>query len=135
MTNSDLIRDALGLISVINESESPSAEQGAHGMRVMNQMLEQWEEDGIKLQYFEQTDLTADFPCPAYTLVGVTGHLAIRLAPSYGATVSVELGDQADKGFQTILRKAINAKMRPADMSHLPQGEGKSSRYNILTGN
>jgi hypothetical protein len=133
MTNSELIRDALGLLGVINESESPSPEQGAHGLRVQNQMMEQWEEDGIKLQYFAQTDITANFPCAPYTEAGVTAHLAIRLAPSYGATVSSELAAQADMGFSTILRKAVNAKLPVSDMSHMPQGEGKALRYNILT--
>lgn len=134
MTNSDLIRDALGLISVINEVESPSPEQGSHALRVQNQMMEQWEEDGLKLQYFAQTSTTDEFPCAAYTEAGVTACLAIRLAPSYGATVSAELADQADKGYQTILRKSIIANMASTDLSQLPQGEGKISSYNILTG-
>lgn len=135
MTNIDLIRDALGLIAVLSEVEAPSAEQGEHGLRVLNQMMEQWEEEGIALQYHAQTDTTETFPCPPYTEAGVTAHLALRLAPSYGATASIELIAMADIGYSTILRKSINKAMEPADMTHLPQGEGRwGSDESILTG-
>lgn len=132
MTNIDLIRDALGLIGVLNEVESPSAEQGVHGLRVLNQMMEMLEEDGVRLQYFAQTLTTDSFPCPAWTEMGVTANLAVKLAPSYGAAISAELADQADKGMQTLLRKTIRAPV--ADMSHLPQGEGRYARDDILNG-
>lgn len=123
-TNIQLIGDALRLINVINEVETPSAEQGATALRVLNQMMEQWEEEGLKLQYFKQTSTSADFPCAAYTEPAVTAGLAIRLAPFFGASVSPELAAQFDSGYQTILRKAINAALQPVDMSHLPLGEG-----------
>lgn len=133
MTNSELIRDALGLIAVLSEVETPSAEQGAHALRILNQMMEQWEEEGVNLQYHAQTSTADTFPCPPYCEAGVAASLAIRLAPSYGATVSPELGVQADMTYQTILRKSINKTMEPADLSHLPLGEGRFATDSILT--
>jgi hypothetical protein len=133
-TNIDIIRDALGLIAVISEVETPSAEQGSHALRVLNQMMEQWEEEGVNLQYHAQTLTSDTFPCPPYTEPGVTGHLAMRLAPSYGASITVELIAQADAGYQTILRKSVSRALEPADMTHLPQGEGRyGTDTSILT--
>lgn len=123
-TNIQLIGDALRLINVINEIETPSAEQGATALRVLNQMMEEWEECGIKVQYYAQTSTSVDFPCPAYTESAVTAALAIRLAPFFGASVSPELAAQYDIAYSSLLRKAMNAKLQPVDMSHLPLGEG-----------
>jgi hypothetical protein len=132
MTNSELIRDALGLLGVLNEVETPSAEQGVHALRNLNQIMEVLEEDGIKLQYFAQTDTSADFPAPVYSEMGITAALAIKLAPSYGATVSVELAAQYEMGMAIILRKAVKPPV--ASMGHLPQGEARHVKSDILNG-
>jgi hypothetical protein len=127
-TNLEIVQDALEALGIIGETATPSAEQGSHALRKLNQMMEQWEEDGIKLGYFAQTDTTQDCPIPLYAERGVAASLAIFLAPTYGASVSAELADQADKGFQTILRKAV--KPPEADMSHMP---GAFHHWNIET--
>lgn len=128
-TNLEIIQDALEAIGVIGETATPSAEQGAHALRKLNQMMEQWEEDGVKLNYFAQTDTGEECPIPAYAEVGVYSALAMRLAPTYGAEVSAELASMADKGYQTILRKVVKAP--EADMSHMP---GAFHQWNIETG-
>jgi hypothetical protein len=69
-------------LQIINESETPSAEQGSHALRVLNQMLEAWEEEGVRLGWCEQTDTSADAPLPPYALRGVTAALALELATS-----------------------------------------------------
>ena len=48
-TNLQIITDALRSINVIDETETPSAEQGSHCLRQMNQMLAEWAVDGIVL--------------------------------------------------------------------------------------
>lgn len=135
MTNIELISDAYRMLCVIDENEAPSAEQGVLALRKLNQMMELWDEEGAKLQYFEQTDQDADFPCAPYTHAGVTAKLAIVLAAHYGISVSPELLNQADNGYAVILRKSVYAAMKPVDVSHLPQGEGKSAFFDITTGN
>lgn len=126
-TNLDLFKDALRLLNVINETETPTAEQGATCLRAMNQMLEQWEEDDIKLQYYEQSSTSATFPCPAYCEPGVIAALAIRLAPYFGASVSTELAALYDVGWSTICRKAMNSLLPEARMDHLPGPNGRRS--------
>ena len=130
MTNLELIAGALRKLNVINEIQTPSAEQGAKCLEELNDMMEQWEEDGVKLQYYAQTDTSATFPCPAYTNAGVRAALAIRVAVDFGASVSVELAAEYDSGWSTICRKAINSQIIEASMSYLPRVNGR--RGNIL---
>lgn len=131
----DLIADSLRELSVLNEVEPPSAEQGAHALRKANQMLAMWEEDGIKLGWFEETDTSADVPIPPYAERGVTLKLAIALAPSYGGAASVTpaLIAEADDCYGLIVRKAVKRDLPQSSMSHMAQGEGKRSGNSILT--
>lgn len=131
MTNLELITGSLRKLNVINEIETPSAEQGAKCLEALNDMMEQWEEDGIRLQYFKQSATSDTFPCAAYTQVGVRAALAIRVAGDFGATVTTELAAEFDVGFSTILRKAVDHDLGEASMAHLP---GSYRNFNILTG-
>lgn len=131
MTNLELFTGVLRKLNVINEIQTPTAEQGAKCLEALNDMMEQWEEDGIRLQYFRQTDTSATFPCQPYTQVGVRAALAIRVAGDFGASVSTELAAEFNDGMSTITRKAVSAQLDEASMSHLP---GSYRAWDILTG-
>ena len=136
MTVIDLIKDALMDIGVIGESETPSAEQGVHALRKLNQMMEAWEESGVKLGWYEQADTSDTAPLPPYAESGVTSKLAIALAPSYGGAASVTpaLIEQANDGYALITRKAAVKNLQPSDSSNMPASEGRITGSNILTG-
>lgn len=134
----DLIADALLDIGVINESETPSAEQGAHALRKLNQMLETWEEEGVRLGWFEQTSTSGDAPLPPYSEKGVTASLAFELAPSYGGAASITpaLAKKLEEGMGVINRKAALKNLTPQDTRNMPRAEGQyGSGYNIETDN
>lgn len=131
-----LLGDSLKEINVVAETGTISAEQGSFCLRQLNRMLERWTEDGIDLGYFEQTSTTGNIPIPAWSEDGVMAMLAVRVAPHYGATVSIELADLADSAFNTICRKSLVERNSPANMDHLHPGEGQtSSSGNIIDGN
>ena len=69
ISNSQLITEALALIGVLQETETLSAEQGAHGLRKLNALMADWEQDGVDLQYFEQTTLADDTPIPDHAIL------------------------------------------------------------------
>lgn len=135
-TNIQIISDALLDLGVINESETPSAEQGSHALRVLNQLLEAWEEEGVRLGWCEQTDSSEDAPLPPYALRGVTAALAIELAPSYGgaASVSPALIAKHEAGVALITRKAALKNLQPLDTRNMQRSEGGGGDFNILTG-
>jgi hypothetical protein len=131
VTNLELITGALRKINVINEIETPSAEQGAKCLEAMNAMLAQWEVDDINLQYYRQANTSDTFPCPEYAEKGVRAALAIAVASDFGATVSTELAAEFDSGYSTIVRRAMNKELPEASMTHVP---GSRYFWDITTG-
>lgn len=133
-TNITFITDALKLLGVIAETQTASPEQGDTGLRRFNQMMERLTEDSINLGWFEQTSTTDTAPLPQWAEQGVTSKLAQALQPLYPASsLAPWVFDDAQNGFETILRKCIIEGMRRQDMSHLPLGEGHRPQTNILT--
>lgn len=135
ISNSQLIRDALGLIGVLGEVEAASPEQATHGLRVLNRMILALQAKGIDLQYYEQTDPGADTPIPPEAEDVVLYFLAFKLAPSYGKTVSLEMRAEGAELYATLVRNAVIDQLAPIQTT-LPRGEGDwiGRLGNILTG-
>lgn len=132
-TNVTVIGDSLRLLGVIAETETPSANQGSHALRVLNQMIESWLE--VDLGWFEQTSTADTIPIPKWAELGVTSKLAQALHPTYPAgSLAPEVFDDALNGYGVILREATKAQMQPSDMSHLPTGQGHRSSWDITQG-
>lgn len=134
ITNADLIADALRELNVISEIQTPSAEQYAHALRKLNQMLAKWLEDGIEFGFYPQSSASDTCPIPDYAETGVTLALAIACASNYGATVSQELGATAASAYETILRTSINARLPVGRMLNRPCGEGDGYFRDITLG-
>ena len=130
-TNLEVIGDALRELGVLSETETASAEQGLHGLRKLNEMMEAWTEDGIQLGYFAQSATTDTCPVPAWALRAVKACLAPELAPTYGATISPVLAVKINDAYLALLRKVLVEGMEPADMSGMPQGSGYGSFVDI----
>lgn len=133
-TNITIIEDALRDINVISEIDTASAEQGSFCLRRLNQMMELWKEQDIDIGWFAQSSTADTIPIPDWAELGVTSSLAIACAPTYSASISIELAAIADVAVSVILRKSLSEKQENADMSHLPVGAGRGIRHNILTG-
>ena len=134
-TNLEVIGDALSDLNVIAETQTPSAEQGAHGLRKLNELMESWTEREIDLGYVGQSSTTDPCPIPAWAKEAVTAALSIAIAPRYGAVVTPELTAKYMESFATVLRKSVLDKLVPIDTSHLPLGAGwVGFRGRILTG-
>lgn len=129
-TNSAIIEDALNLAGILRESESLSAEQASHGLRVLNQMMAAWAADDVVIGYFEQTSPSAVCPIPDWAEKGVYGQLALDLAATYKAPIDPAAAKVAMDGYEVILRTLMNQRQVGADLSHLGSGQG---RYDILT--
>ena len=129
-----LIEDALRDLNVISEVDNASAEQGAYGLRKLNQLMEAWKESSIDLDYFALSSTNENVPIPDWAELGVTAGLSIAIAPKYGASISPELAAVAAANISMIKRKLISEELDNADMSHLPRGTGWwRNRYNIET--
>lgn len=133
-SNADIIRDALGLIGVLEETETASAEQGEHGLRVLNDTLSDWDADGVDLQWYEQTELAAEPPLPRSSILAVKHYLAMALAPYYGREISPEFRILASQYYARLVRESVAPKMRPTDLSGMTKGEGQTEVFDFTTG-
>lgn len=132
-TNLEIITDALRELNVISEIATPSAEQGAHGLRKLNELLEAATEDGIDLGYYAQTSTTDDCPIPKWSERGVKAKLALELSTVYGGGITPELIAKIDDAWGQVVRKTAVEKMRPMDLN-ISLGEGHAVRVDITSG-
>jgi hypothetical protein len=136
LTNNQVITRALREINVINEVQSPTAEQGTQALERLNTLMEAWKEDSLDVGYFEQTSTADTCPIPDYAEGAVIHALAIECAPQYGATISGESATKAGYYMRLLRRKILVEGLDNTDMSHLPAGAGHvGSGYDITTDN
>lgn len=129
-TNLDVITAAYLMANIINNRQTLSATQGATGLELLNDMMSDWEEDGIELGYFPQTLLSATIPIEDKTLRGVKANLARAIAGDNGVDLPAETVRIAEKTFAR-LEKATT-EVVSTDFSHMPMGRRGS--FNIQTG-
>lgn len=137
MTNLELITDAFRQIGMIDENESPSAEQGQVGLRRLNQLLAAWATPPSSIcfpSWFPQTSLSDTLPIPDYAERAVTAALAIELCAAYQRPVSDAIAVVASNGYQDLLVRHMNQRLRPVDLSHLPAGEAHRHTFDIING-
>jgi hypothetical protein len=128
MTNQDIIRDALGLLGVLAETESVSADQAAHGLRVLNDLMDEWEADNIEIGYYAQTEPNVEFPAMARTALAVKYALAVALAPHYGRSAPAEVAVLAQRYYARLMRDAVEIPV--ASTAHLPR---PNWRYDVAS--
>lgn len=134
MTNLDLISDAMRKVGMLAEGDVPSAEQGQIGLRLLNQLLAAWGEDGLTFpSWFTQTSLSAVVPLPDWSERAVTAALAIEIAGEYERPVGDALAVIAANSVDSLRRKRFNQALQPSDL-HMPVAEAGYYGYDITQG-
>ena len=98
-TNLDIITEALRITNIINETEPASSELAADGLTAMNDLLADWEADGVELGYFPQTNLATTSPLEDQDLRGVKYNLAIEIAARHNIPLTDSTIFVAQKSF------------------------------------
>ena len=129
-TNLQIIRDALAILGVLSEIEQASAEQGEHGLRILNEVLEEWQADGVAVGQWPQGDINAESPLAQSTLPAIKYALGAALGPYYGLALKPDDVARAERYYSRLVRDAVIAKLEPADMSHLG---GQMGRWSDIT--
>lgn len=128
---SQVIADALLAINVIRDGETPSAAQQAQAIRRLNQMMALWEADGRNIGYIPVGTVTDVLTVPDAAILGIVNNLAIHMAPSFGATASVEIAALAMMGMSIIDK--ITAQEVLADLDLQAPADWPGS-FNVNTG-
>jgi hypothetical protein len=118
-TNLDIITSALRILNVINENEAPSSDLAAVGLEAMNDMLADWNADGIELGYFPQTVLAGISPLEDQDLRGVKYNLAVEIAGHIAAPVSEATAFVAEQGYSRLSKGTTEEIV--SDLDHLPK--------------
>ena len=111
-TVSDFFKDALSLIGILAENETPSAEQGATMLRVFNNMMHDLADKGIDLGFNPQTSTTDDLDIAEGSRETVTYLLAVKSAPYFEVEVPQLVSVIAQDGYTRLLRKAVYKDMK-----------------------
>jgi len=131
-TNLQFINDALSLINVLPEGQTASPEQGDIALRTANELVDEWAEDEIVVNWSPQTSLTDDCPLTGIEMTAVKHHLAIRLCPHYGREPNPSLVAIAQGAYGKLQRQQLVLKVEPVELQ-LPRSEGLRSGYDITT--
>lgn len=122
-TASTVIRDALQEI-LVQASEQPiQPNEATDAIRYLNRMMFSWEAKGIALGYTVVSSLGDDITIPDGALEGVVLNLAIKLAPQYDVTVSMDLRENARDAYKSVLKLSVTQPLSQYP-STLPVGSG-----------
>ncbi len=131
MTNQDAINRALSKLSIIEAGDSASATDSALGLTALNEMMAEWKERDMDFNWFAQDTLTADLPVPAWAVKGIVSNLAMYLTTDYRVPLTRELAAEATAGLNTIATSLMNLRLRGVDLTYMPLGSGRYTRYQI----
>ena len=132
-TNQAVIDQALGELGIVEAGDSANATDSATALNQLNNMMAQWAENDMDLDWFPQNTLADEAPVERWALGGIISSLAIECAPEFRVPVSGDLMGKADRGKSTILNRLINTSLEPSDMTHLNLGS-RGHGYDIETG-
>lgn len=133
MTNNDLIEDALRIIGVIPEGQNANSADATLGLTVMNDMLAEWAENDIDVEYWPQDDLQDDSPLDASEVAAVKYMLAVTLAPYFGREAPGSVGALAGQYYTKVLRRSLNRSLEASD-ANMPASQGVSPAWDITKG-
>jgi hypothetical protein len=136
-TNADFFTAVLQDVGILTESDrSPNAEQGIKGLMLMNDMMFEWESQGIDLQYSEQHSTTDDCPIDVRDRQVIRANLAVRWVDMYGGTLKPVTASLASTGYDRLCRDAVLATQIEKKLDNMPHADDRSLHFgNILTGN
>jgi hypothetical protein len=107
MSNLLLVNDALTLINVLPVGVDASAEDGALALRVVGEMVDEWADDGLLVNWNPQARLNEDTQLVGTELTAVKYQLAVRLCPYFSKDPSQVLIALAASALQKLQRQQL----------------------------
>lgn len=122
-SNLEIITFAYQKIGVVDETSSPSNEQGQVAITVLNDYLLNEAADGLRLGWFKQTNLAATAPLRDEDVHGVKMLLCKQLAAHYGITIqNPQLLEEIQIAKIQLVKRSL--RYSEADFSELSRPQG-----------
>lgn len=129
ITAIEMIKDAFRASNVIDEDETPSAEQGVTGLRILNQMMASWHGEGIQLGWATAATQQTVLPLDVHDEKAVKFNLAVEIAIDSAIEPPAVVLAEAGRLYK-VLEKRHRLTVEQS-VTHLP---GMPTSANILTG-
>jgi len=129
LTVSDVLTQSLREIRVIRGTQTIPSDHLADGIKYLNQMIADWEADGIELGWYPVTAGSDTLRIQAENDAAVLYNLAVKLSGQYGAPLQPSTIAEAGRTFRRLEKSTIQ--FVESDLSHVPMGRRRP--YNILT--
>ena len=130
----DLVTDALRRATIIGQTASPSAEQGADAVTKLNDVMASLAGDGIDLGYNPKATTAETMVLPLEHVLTIKSLLVMAVCGGYGVDPPASDVSIAQAGYQRLLRQAIYANARETRTDNAPRGDAQGVVFNILTG-
>jgi hypothetical protein len=118
----ELINSALRLSNVIDENETASAEQGVQGLQSLNDLMGQWDRDGIRLGWSTVAELDDDVPIDPQDRRAVRFNFAVELSGEYGLEPSAWVAKTANETYAALAK--AHALIVESSLDSLPREQG-----------
>lgn len=128
-TANDVITRALRMIGVLAAGEAASAEDAADALGALNDMLRDWEADGVSLGFAPLSSVGGALGVPDDALRAIKFNLAVELAPEYSTEPSPTVLNTARDTYRQLLGASML--VSEANFDHLP---GVVRKYDINGG-
>lgn len=102
VTAEDIINSALSKIGVRNREVPLTDNQISDSIDELNDMMTQWDSDGIALGYTIISDKDDTITTPDWSHAAMKSNLGGRLAPAFGQSISGTLGAQIINDFKSL---------------------------------
>jgi hypothetical protein len=105
-----IVTEAFQIAGIVDETESPSPEQGVNGLQVLNDMLANEAADGLRIGWWPQTSLANVAPLRDQDFYAVKLMLAAAISPRYGINLARDnpvLAMQMSEAYRQMTKRAI----------------------------
>lgn len=120
---SEVIQSALLNLNVSAAESGIEAAEAQGAIEMLNDLMTEWDADGIPLGYTLISDLGDTVTVPDSALRGIKYNLALALAPQYRDNVPPVLVELASRTKSTIIKQVVNVPRAPMPDT-LPIGSG-----------
>ena len=110
----EVVTDALKLLEVRTAESPVTASEAQDGLTALNDMMNEWNVDGINIGYETLDETTDDLFVELGSLGAIKANLAIYIAPEYGRKVTPALAERAIRS-----KRALRASL-PLNASQFP---------------
>lgn len=129
ITAIEMLTDAHRAANIIDENDAPSPEQGVTGLRVLNQMMGQWDGDGIRLGWAVVEAQDDVLPLDFQDERAVKYNLAVELAGEHGIDPPEHVTRIANETYAKLSKRHMLAVESSLELLPSPDasGDGRGS--------